>query len=194
MPWSSFPSGDPSVSQTSFNSLPETTSGEEPGVIIAEEGEPVNITCRFHHHIDRALCLNRTVRKPMQVLYVAVPENRTTEAPEYANRTKYFEMNNTVTITVERVKPNDSDVYMCKGLLLRKGEPTEISSGSIMLAVKGKGRGRAIIIFATVKVKKGEHLAFFFTTCRNITFSWAHIAYTHTLGRHCRYRHIASNN
>ncbi|KAJ7316085.1 hypothetical protein JRQ81_002247, partial [Phrynocephalus forsythii] len=123
------------VQDESFRNL-ETNGEEEPGVIIAEEGEPVNITCKFHQEINRALRLNRTLRKPMEVLYVAVWEKRKKEALEYANRTEYFELNNTVTIMLQQVKVDDSDVYMCKGLMLTEGEPTETDSRSIMLAVK----------------------------------------------------------
>nr|XP_020641557.1 uncharacterized protein LOC110075047 isoform X1 [Pogona vitticeps] len=119
-----------------FPGAPVSKAREELPVIIAEEGETTNVTCKFQHPINRALQLNRILRRAMQVLHVSVWEKRKTEAPEYANRTEYFEMDNMVTIMLRQVKQDDSDVYMCEGRFLEEGEPKDINSSSIMLAVK----------------------------------------------------------
>ncbi|KAM3846944.1 T-cell antigen CD7 [Vipera latastei] len=81
-------------------------------VLIAEEGQSVNLTCEFMHTIE-GLYLKRTLGKPTDVLYITYHGKIKKEDAAYKNRTEYFEVNNTATITLKQLKENDSDGYMC---------------------------------------------------------------------------------
>ncbi|XP_067319909.1 T-cell antigen CD7-like [Anolis sagrei] len=107
-------------------------------VIIAVEGDSVNMTCHFNHLELIDVYLKRTLGKPMDVIYATAYGKDKNEAPEYKNRTEYFQLNNTVMITLQQVKKSDSDAYVCEGTLLRNKQPHIVNSSSFILAVKEK--------------------------------------------------------
>nr|XP_008102560.1 PREDICTED: T-cell antigen CD7 isoform X2 [Anolis carolinensis] len=116
----------------------ENTVKHELIVIIAEEGDSVNMTCDFNNPKLIGVYLKRILGNPMNVIYATAYGKDKTEAPEYKNRTEYFQLNNTVMITLRQVKKNDSDAYVCEGALLRNNLPHTMNSSSIILAVKEK--------------------------------------------------------
>ncbi|XP_007439284.1 uncharacterized protein LOC103060327 isoform X1 [Python bivittatus] len=112
----------------------EMTS-QELMVLTAEEGQCVNLTCRFIHRIE-GLYLIRTLGKAMKVLYITQHGKNKREYPAYENRTEYFEVNNTATITLKQLKKNDSDVYMCMATLTIDKGLKQKNSSHILLAVE----------------------------------------------------------
>ncbi|XP_061477814.1 uncharacterized protein LOC133382161 isoform X2 [Rhineura floridana] len=121
-----------------FLLFPETPTSEENKLIVitAEEGESVNITCKFNHPEILGLSLKRSLAKVMNVLYAVEHGKSKTIAPEYENRMEYFELKNTATIMLKEVKKNDSDVYVCGGTVKINMEPKRMNFNSIILAVK----------------------------------------------------------
>ncbi|CAI5766133.1 T-cell antigen CD7 [Podarcis lilfordi] len=105
-------------------------------VITAEEGESVNITCKFDQLAMSGLRLRRTLVKAMDVLYVKKQGLHMTKAPEYAYRMEYFQLKNASTIMLKHVKKNDSDGYLCGGTLIINQEPRIMNFSTIILAVK----------------------------------------------------------
>lgn len=107
-------------------------------VLIAEEGQSVNLTCEFMHMIE-GLYLKRTLGKPTDVLYITYHGKIKREDAAYENRTEYFEVNNTATITLKQLKENDSDAYMCTAhLTTDTGLKPKNSPVKFLLVVKGK--------------------------------------------------------
>lgn len=107
-------------------------------VLIAEEGQSVNLTCKFMHTIE-GLYLKRTFAKPTNVLYITYHGKIKNEDHAYENRTEYFEVNNTATITLKQLKENDSDGYICTAYLTTDtGLKPKNSPVKFLLAVKGK--------------------------------------------------------
>ncbi|XP_032094903.1 T-cell antigen CD7-like [Thamnophis elegans] len=108
-------------------------------VLIAEEGQSVNLTCQFMYGIE-GLYLKQTYGNIPVVLYVTHSKIKT-EAPTYENRTEYFEMNNTATITLKQLKKNDSNVYMCvANLTTDSGFKQKNSTVNIFLAIKAPSK------------------------------------------------------
>ncbi|XP_032067681.1 uncharacterized protein LOC116504638 isoform X2 [Thamnophis elegans] len=104
-------------------------------VLIAEEGQSVNLTCKFMHRIE-GLYLKRTFGKVTEVLYVTQHGKIKKEDPAYENRTEYYEMNNMATITLKHLKENDSDVYLCRAGMFINNELVQKNSSPILLAVE----------------------------------------------------------
>ncbi|KAG8128981.1 hypothetical protein E2320_015708, partial [Naja naja] len=108
-------------------------------VLIAEEGQSVNLTCKFMHMIE-GLYLKRTFGDVTKVLYVTQHGKIKKENSAYENRTEYFEMNNTATITLKQLKENDSDVYMCTAGMAINNELVQKNSSPILLAIKAAAK------------------------------------------------------
>ncbi|XP_058023888.1 uncharacterized protein LOC131190568 [Ahaetulla prasina] len=109
-------------------------------VLIAEEGQSVNLTCKFMRKIE-GLYLKQTFGDVTKLFYVTQHGKIKREDPAYANRTEYFEMNNTATITLKQLKKNDSNVYMCMAnLTTDTGLKENNSRVNIFLAVKAAAK------------------------------------------------------
>ncbi|XP_026523339.1 uncharacterized protein LOC113412125 [Notechis scutatus] len=115
--------------------LQDKMVSQELMVLIAEEGQSVNLNCKFMHVIE-GLYLKRTFGDVTNVLYVTQHGKIKKEDSAYENRTEYFEMNNTVTITLKHLKENDSDVYMCTAGMAINNELVQKNSSPILLAIK----------------------------------------------------------
>ncbi|XP_026557867.1 uncharacterized protein LOC113437196 [Pseudonaja textilis] len=115
--------------------LQDKTVSQELMVLIAEEGQSVNLNCKFMHVIE-GLYLKRTFGDVTNVLYVTQHGKIKKEDSAYENRTEYFEMNNTVTITLKHLKEKDSDVYMCTAGMVINNELVQKNSSPILLAIK----------------------------------------------------------
>ncbi|ETE67225.1 hypothetical protein L345_06989, partial [Ophiophagus hannah] len=108
-------------------------------VLIAEEGQSVNLTCKFMHMIE-GLYLKRTFGDVTKVLYVTQHGKIKKEDAAYENRTEYFEMNNTATITLKHLKENDSDVYTCTAGMAINNDLVQKHSSPILLAIKAAAK------------------------------------------------------
>uniref|UniRef100_A0A8C5RZ38 Ig-like domain-containing protein n=1 Tax=Laticauda laticaudata TaxID=8630 RepID=A0A8C5RZ38_LATLA len=119
--------------------FPDKKVSQELMVLIAEEGQSVNLNCKFMHVIE-GLYLKRTFGDVRNVLYVTQHGKIKKEDSAYENRTGYFEMNNTVTITLKHLKENDSDVYMCMAGMVINNDLVQKNSSPILLAIKSRYR------------------------------------------------------
>ncbi|XP_058023883.1 uncharacterized protein LOC131190563 [Ahaetulla prasina] len=108
-------------------------------VLIAEEGQSVNLTCKYMHRIE-GLYLKRTFGDVTKPLYVTQHGKIKREDPAYANRTEYFEMNNMATITLKQLKENDSDVYLCRAGMFINNDLVQENSPPILLAVEAAAK------------------------------------------------------
>ncbi|XP_070595905.1 T-cell antigen CD7 [Erythrolamprus reginae] len=121
---------------------PDKMVSQELMVLIAEEGQSVNLTCKFMHEI-KALYLKRTVGDVMDVLYVTQHGKIKIEDPAYENRTEYFEMNNMATITLKNLRENDSDVFLCRAGMFKDNDLVQENGPPILLAVESRDGEKA---------------------------------------------------
>ncbi|XP_053154603.1 uncharacterized protein LOC128345934 [Hemicordylus capensis] len=110
---------------------------QKPTVILAEEGETVNITCHFRHDV-LGLFLLRTLVKSMKVFYVTNGGRDQTFDPNYINRTVYLKQWNTTIIMLQEVQKNDSDVYVCEASFKTEDKRVSKNSSATILAVRAK--------------------------------------------------------
>lgn len=102
---------------------------------MVEEGESVNITCKFNHPYSMGLYLRRTSAKTSVVLYADGTGKRVSD--DYKGRIEHCKLQNTTIMTLQHLLQNDSDVYECEVALLINGVPRTAKGKGTFLAVKG---------------------------------------------------------
>uniref|UniRef100_A0A8D0GS44 CD7 molecule n=1 Tax=Sphenodon punctatus TaxID=8508 RepID=A0A8D0GS44_SPHPU len=109
---------------------------QKPPLIIADEGESVNITCQASQGTMDGMKLKREVVNDMTVLTVV--ENPRNISPRYAQGIEFVEVQNTFVITLRELQKNDTDVYYCRGIAVINGNHNSVSGSGTMLVVRDK--------------------------------------------------------
>ncbi|KAM6118831.1 T-cell antigen CD7-like [Phoenicopterus ruber ruber] len=117
------------------------TSGvveQSPLYVNAQQGQSVNITCALKSsHEDEGIFLLKTHVQPERVLYVS-SQNAATIFPAFANRLEYSKEEKKIVITLHNVQKNDSDIYVCAGMLKSSSFFSVNGSGTMLLIKEAK--------------------------------------------------------
>uniref|UniRef100_A0A672UH57 Immunoglobulin V-set domain-containing protein n=1 Tax=Strigops habroptila TaxID=2489341 RepID=A0A672UH57_STRHB len=109
---------------------------QAPLYVNPQQGQSVNITCALKTpHEDEGIYLLKTHVQPEQVLYVS-SQNASTVSPAFANRLEYSKEGKKIVITLHNLWRNDSDVYVCAGVVKNSSFLSASRSGTMML-IKG---------------------------------------------------------
>ncbi|KAM8796982.1 uncharacterized protein ACNFOS_009612 [Eudromia elegans] len=93
------------------------------------QGESININCSLKSsHEEEGIFLLKTHMKPEIVMYVS-RQNVSTISTAFANRLEYSKQEKTLVIILHNLQKNDSDIYLCVGVL----------KNSIALSLNGSG-------------------------------------------------------
>ncbi|KFQ77958.1 T-cell antigen CD7, partial [Phaethon lepturus] len=76
--------------------------------------------------------LLKTHMQPERVLYVS-SQNASTIFPAFANRLEYSKQEKKIVVTLHNLQKNDSDIYVCAGVLKNSSFLSVNSSGTMML-------------------------------------------------------------
>lgn len=101
-----------------------------------QQGQSVSITCALKtSHEDEGIYLLKTHMQPEPVLYVS-SQNTSTVFPAFANRLEYSKEGGKIVITLHNLWRNDSDIYVCAGVVKNSSFLSVNRSGTMML-IKG---------------------------------------------------------
>ncbi|NWS48372.1 CD7 protein, partial [Probosciger aterrimus] len=81
--------------------------------------------------------LLKTHMQPEQVLYVS-SQNTSTVSPAFANRLEYSKEGEKIVITLHNLWRNDSDIYVCAGVVKNSSFLSVSRSGTMMLIKEGE--------------------------------------------------------
>ncbi|NWI18294.1 CD7 protein, partial [Crypturellus soui] len=102
---------------------------QSPLSLSVQQGESISINCSLKSpHEEEGIFLLKTHMKPERVLYVS-RQNASTISTTFANRLEYSKQEKTLVIILHNLQKNDSDVYLCVGVL----------QNTIALALNGSG-------------------------------------------------------
>ncbi|XP_025924348.1 T-cell antigen CD7 isoform X2 [Apteryx rowi] len=106
---------------------------QSPLSLSVQEGQSISITCSLKSsHEEEGIFLFKTHMKPESVLYVS-RQNTSTIFPAFANRLEYSKQEKTLVITLHNLKKNDSDIYVCVGVLKNSAVLSLNGSGTMIL-------------------------------------------------------------
>ncbi|NXN63934.1 CD7 protein, partial [Himantopus himantopus] len=98
-----------------------------------QQGQSVSITCALRSsHEEEGIYLLKTHKQPESVLYVS-SRNDSTIFPAFANRLEYSKEGKKIVITLHNLRKNDSDMYVCAGVLKNASSLSVNRSGTIVL-------------------------------------------------------------
>ncbi|NWW85440.1 CD7 protein, partial [Rhynochetos jubatus] len=90
---------------------------QSPLYVNPQQGQSVHITCALKSsREDEGIYLLKTHMQPERVLYVS-RQNTSTIFPAFANRLEYSKEEKKLVITLHNLQKNDSDIYVCVGVL-----------------------------------------------------------------------------
>ncbi|XP_036613328.1 T-cell antigen CD7 [Trichosurus vulpecula] len=95
-----------------LSGIPAEEVKQFPILIMAQEGDTINITCATIGE-SIGLYLKRNIVRPMDVLYFS-RKNETIITKSYENRTIISGSLNNLVITITNIQLNDTDVYACQ--------------------------------------------------------------------------------
>ncbi|NWJ02839.1 CD7 protein, partial [Crypturellus undulatus] len=102
---------------------------QSPLSLSVQQGESISIKCSLKSpHEEEGIFLLKTHMKPERVLYVS-RQNASTISTTFENRLEYSKQEKTLVIILHNLQKNDSDVYLCVGVL----------QNTIALALNGSG-------------------------------------------------------
>ncbi|XP_051490511.1 T-cell antigen CD7 [Apus apus] len=120
------------------------TSGaveQSPLYVDAEQGQSVSITCALQNsQEDKGIYLLKTHMQREQVLFVS-GQNVSTVSPAFADRLEYSKGENKIVVTLHNLQKNDSDIYVCAGVLKGSRFLSANRSGTMMLVKEVKQTG-----------------------------------------------------
>ncbi|KAM9515655.1 T-cell antigen CD7 isoform 1-T1 [Guaruba guarouba] len=103
-----------------------------------QQGQSVSITCALKiWHEDEGVYLLKTHMHPEPVLYVS-SQNTSTVFPAFANRLAYTKEGGKIMITLHNLWRNDSDIYVCAGVVKNSSFLSVSRSGTMMLIKEGE--------------------------------------------------------
>ncbi|NXL60384.1 CD7 protein, partial [Chordeiles acutipennis] len=106
---------------------------QSPLYVNPQQGQSINITCALKSsHEDEGIYLLKTHMQPERVLYVS-SQNTSTIFPAFANRLEYSKEEKKIIITLHNLWKNDSDMYVCAGVLKNSSFLSVHRSGTMML-------------------------------------------------------------
>ncbi|XP_030317986.1 uncharacterized protein LOC115599334 [Calypte anna] len=95
-----------------------------------QQGKSISITCALNNfHEEKGMYLLKTHTQRERVLYVSSQNASSTVFPPFANRLEYSKEEQKIVITLHNLQENDSDIYVCAGVL----------NGSSFLSVNRRG-------------------------------------------------------
>ncbi|NWX24716.1 CD7 protein, partial [Aegotheles bennettii] len=98
-----------------------------------QQGQSVNITCALKtSQEEKGIYLLKTHMQRERVLYVS-SQNAATISPAFANRLEYSKEEKKIVITLHNLQKNDSDMYVCAGVLKDSSFLSLSRSGTMML-------------------------------------------------------------
>ncbi|NXL41237.1 CD7 protein, partial [Podilymbus podiceps] len=113
------------------------TSGvveQSPFYVSPQQGQSINITCALESsHEDEGILLLKTHVQPERVLYVS-SQNASTISPTFANRLEYSKEDKKIVVTLHNLQKNDSDLYVCTGIL--KNSLFSVNGSGTMILIK----------------------------------------------------------
>ncbi|XP_040979725.1 T-cell antigen CD7 isoform X2 [Aquila chrysaetos chrysaetos] len=106
---------------------------QSPLYVNPQQGQSINITCALKSsHEDEGFYLLKTQMQPERVLYVS-SQNGSTIFPAFANRLEFSKEEKKILITLHNLQKNDSDVYVCAGMLKSSTFLSVNRSGTMVL-------------------------------------------------------------
>ncbi|NWZ46772.1 T-cell antigen CD7 isoform X3 [Haliaeetus albicilla] len=106
---------------------------QSPLYVNPQQGQSISITCALKSsHEDEGFYLLKTQMQPERVLYVS-SQNGSTISPAFANRLEYSKEEKKVLITLHNLQKNDSDIYVCAGMLKNSPFLSVNRSGTMVL-------------------------------------------------------------
>ncbi|NXX94114.1 CD7 protein, partial [Centropus bengalensis] len=106
---------------------------QSPIYVNTQQGQSTSITCTFESsHEEEGIFLLKTHMWPEKVLYVS-SQNASTVFPAFANRLEYSKQEKKIVITLHDLRKNDSDVYVCVGVLRHFSFLSVNGSGTLVL-------------------------------------------------------------
>uniref|UniRef100_A0A663LK27 Immunoglobulin V-set domain-containing protein n=1 Tax=Athene cunicularia TaxID=194338 RepID=A0A663LK27_ATHCN len=109
---------------------------QSPLYVNPQQGQSISITCALNSsHEDEGIYLLKTHMQPERVLYVS-NQNDSTIFPAFANRLEYSKQEKKIVITLHNLQKNDSDIYVCAGVIKNFSFLSVNRSGTMML-IKG---------------------------------------------------------
>ncbi|XP_074016458.1 T-cell antigen CD7 [Numenius arquata] len=106
---------------------------QSPHSVNPQEGQSVSITCALRSSdAERGIYLLKTHMQPEKVLYVS-SQNASTIFPAFANRLEYSKEEKKIVITLHNLWRNDSDIYVCVGVLNNSYSFSANRAGTMML-------------------------------------------------------------
>ncbi|KAM9637988.1 T-cell antigen CD7 isoform 2-T4 [Morphnus guianensis] len=106
---------------------------QSPLYVNPQQGQSINITCALKSsHEDEGFYLLKTQMQPERVLYVS-SQNGSTIFPAFANRLEYSKEEKKILITLHNLQKNDSDIYVCAGMLKNSTFLSVNRSGTMVL-------------------------------------------------------------
>ncbi|XP_026717070.1 T-cell antigen CD7 [Athene cunicularia] len=106
---------------------------QSPLYVNPQQGQSISITCALNSsHEDEGIYLLKTHMQPERVLYVS-NQNDSTIFPAFANRLEYSKQEKKIVITLHNLQKNDSDIYVCAGVIKNFSFLSVNRSGTMML-------------------------------------------------------------
>ncbi|XP_074778466.1 T-cell antigen CD7 [Athene noctua] len=106
---------------------------QSPLYVNPQQGQSISITCALNSsHEDEGIYLLKTHMQPERVLYVS-SQNDSTIFPAFANRLEYSKQEKKIVITLHNLQKNDSDIYVCAGVVKNFSFLSVNRSGTMML-------------------------------------------------------------
>ncbi|XP_033923834.1 T-cell antigen CD7 isoform X1 [Melopsittacus undulatus] len=114
------------------------TVEQAPLYVNPQQGQSVSITCALKtSHENEGIYLLKTHMQPEPVLYVS-GQNTSTVFPAFANRLEYSKEGEKIVITLHNLWINDSDIYVCAGVVKNSSFLSVNRSGTMMLIKEGE--------------------------------------------------------
>ncbi|XP_061311552.1 T-cell antigen CD7 isoform X1 [Pezoporus flaviventris] len=112
---------------------------QAPLYVNPQQGQSVSITCalKASREDERIYYLLKTHMQPEPVLYVS-SQNTSTVFPAFANRLEYSKEGEKIVITLHNLCRNDSDIYVCAGVVKNSSFLSVNRSGTMMLIKEGE--------------------------------------------------------
>ncbi|NWY03166.1 CD7 protein, partial [Nothoprocta ornata] len=114
---------------------------QSPPSLSVEQGESITINCSLRSpHEEDGIFLLKTHMKPERVLYVS-RQNASTISTAFANRLEYSKQEMTLVVTLYNLQKNDSDIYVCVGVVKNSIALSLNGSGTMVLVKEVEQRG-----------------------------------------------------
>lgn len=109
---------------------------QSPLYVNPQQGQSVNITCALKSsHEEEGIFLLKTHMQPERVLHVS-SQNTSTISPAFANRLEYSKQEKKIVITLHNLQKNDSDIYVCAGVV-KNFSFLQVNRSGTMVLIKG---------------------------------------------------------